>query len=49
MVGHAIIPYYLGAALDLYYYPNGLPGTAFATKELSEHPNEGSSNNVFRR
>lgn len=48
MVMHALFPYALGGALDLYYYPNGLPGTAIATKELSEMPNEGSSNNIYR-
>lgn len=48
MVMHAIISYAVGGALDLYYYPNGLPGTAIATKELSELPNEGSSNAVYR-
>jgi len=44
---HAIIPYYVGGGLDLYYYPNGVPGTAIATKELCELPNTGSSNDVF--
>lgn len=48
MVMHAIIPYAIGGGLDLYYYPNGVPGTAIATKELSELPNEGSSNDVYR-
>lgn len=48
MVMHAIIPYAIGGALDLYYYPNGLPGTAIATKELSELPGEGSSNAVYQ-
>ncbi|MDB5313285.1 MAG: hypothetical protein JWO38_7487 [Gemmataceae bacterium] len=48
MVMHAIIPYAIGGGLDLYYYPNGLPGTGVATKELSELPNEGPSNNVYR-
>jgi hypothetical protein len=47
MVMHAIIPYALGGGLDLYYYPNGVPGTAIATKELSESQGEGSSNRVF--
>lgn len=47
-VMHAIIPYYLGGDLDLYYYPNGLTGTAIATKELSELPRKGSSNEVYR-
>ena len=48
MVMHAMIPYALGGALDLYYYPNGIPGTAIATKELAEAPDEGSSNDVYR-
>ncbi|MBI5761112.1 MAG: suppressor of fused domain protein [Planctomycetales bacterium] len=48
IVMHAIIPYAIGGGLDLYYYPNGLPGTAVATKELSELPNEGSTNDVYR-
>jgi hypothetical protein len=48
MVMHAIIPYALGGGLDLYYYPNGISGTAVATKELSEAPGEGSSNDVFQ-
>jgi Suppressor of fused protein (SUFU) len=47
-VMHAIIPYSLGGGLDLYYYPNGVPGTAIATMELSEVPGEGSSNDVYR-
>jgi hypothetical protein len=48
MVMHAIIPYAVGGGLDLYYYPNGLPGTAIATKELSDQPGEGSSNDVYQ-
>lgn len=48
MVMHALIPYAIGGGLDLYYYPNGLPGTAIATKELCELPNEGPSNKVYR-
>lgn len=47
MVLHAIIPYAIGGALDLYYFPNGIEGTAIATKELCETPDEGSSNDVF--
>ena len=47
MVMHAIIPYAVGGGLDLYYYPNGIPGTAIATKELSDAPGQGSSNRVF--
>jgi hypothetical protein len=48
LVMHAIIPYAFGGGLDLYYYPNGLFGTAIATKELSNSPDEGSSNDVYR-
>lgn len=48
MVMHAIIPYAIGGALDLYYYPNGVAGTAIATKELSEMPGVGSSNRVYQ-
>jgi hypothetical protein len=48
MVMHAIVPFYLGGGLDLYYYPHGLQGTAIATKELTELPNQGSSNNIYQ-
>lgn len=48
MVLHAIIPFGIGGALDLYFYPNGLPGTAIATKELALLPNQGSSNKLYR-
>ena len=48
MLMHAIIPYVIGGGLDLYYYPNGIPGTAIATKELSELPNLGSTNDGYR-
>lgn len=47
MVMHAIIPFAIGGGLDLYYYPNGVPGTAIATKELSDTPTIGSSNGVY--
>jgi hypothetical protein len=48
MVMHAIIPYALGGGLDLYYFPKGVPGTAIATKELSEAPDQGSTNSIYR-
>jgi len=48
MVMHALIPYAIGGNLDLYYYPNGVPGTAVATKELADLPNDGASNDVYR-
>ncbi|MFN7289510.1 MAG: hypothetical protein ACK5YR_11535 [Pirellula sp.] len=47
MVMHAIIPYAIGGGLDLYYFPNGITGTAIATKELCELPGQGSANDVF--
>ena len=34
LVGHAIIPFAIGGAVDMYYYPNGIKGTGFATMEL---------------
>ena len=34
MVGHAIIPFAVGGAVDMYYFPNHIPGTGFATMEL---------------
>lgn len=47
IVMHALIPYAIGGGLDLYYFPNGVEGTAIATKELCETQGEGSSNDVF--
>lgn len=35
-VGHALIPFQLGGAMDMYFFPNGIPGTGFATMELIE-------------
>lgn len=34
VVGHAIIPFHIGGTVDMYYFPNGIPGTGFATMEL---------------
>lgn len=48
LVMHAIVCYANGGNLDLYYYPSGIPGTAIATKELSESPGKGPSNRVYR-
>ncbi len=47
VVMHALIPYCVGGGLDLYYFPNGIPGTAIATKELCEFPGKGSTNDAF--
>lgn len=47
MVMHSMIPYEVGGALDLYYYPNGIEGTGIATKELTVLPTDGASNDAF--
>lgn len=49
MVMHALIPYEVGGALDLYYFPNGVPGTAIATKELANACRESSANDKYRK
>lgn len=49
MVLHAIIPFAIGGALDLYYYLKGVPGTGIATKELCELPTQGPSNRELDR
>lgn len=36
LVGHAIIPFSIGGAVDMYYFPNHIKGTGFATMELLE-------------
>ncbi len=41
MVGHAVIPYYLGGNVHMYYFPNGIPGTGFATMELIQPDGSG--------
>ncbi|MBN2311420.1 MAG: suppressor of fused domain protein [Candidatus Hydrogenedentes bacterium] len=45
MVGHAIIPFQVGGAVDMYYFPNGIPGTGFATMELIEPDGSGPKPN----
>ena len=44
-VGHAIIPFQIGGAVDMYYFPNGIPGTGFATMELIEPDGSGPKPN----
>ncbi|MDR6966883.1 hypothetical protein J2X31_000883 [Flavobacterium arsenatis] len=34
IVGHAIIPFSIGGAVDMYYFTNHIKGTGFATMEL---------------
>jgi hypothetical protein len=36
LVGHAIIPFGVGGAVDMYYFLNHIKGTGFATMELLE-------------
>lgn len=33
-VGHALLPFYLGGAVDMYYFGHAIDGTAFVTMEL---------------
>ena len=41
IVGHAIIPFEIGGAVDMYYYPNGIKGTGFATMKLIQPDGSG--------
>lgn len=41
LVSHAIIPFDVGGAVDMYIYPHTIEGTAFATMELIEYINKG--------
>ncbi len=41
MVGHAIIPFQIGGAVDMYYFTHAIPGTGFATMELLEPDGSG--------
>lgn len=45
LVGHAIIPFQVGGAVDMYYFPNGIKGTGFATMELIEPDGTGPKPN----
>jgi hypothetical protein len=45
MVGHAIIPFAIGGAVDMYYFPNHIPGTGFATMELLDPDGTGPQPN----
>jgi hypothetical protein len=47
MVGHAIIPFRIGGAMDMYYFPQHIAGTGFATMELLEPAGSGSKPNRF--
>ena len=45
MVGHAIIPFAVGGAVDMYYFPNHIQGTGFATMELLNPDGDGPKPN----
>jgi len=45
MVGHAIIPFPVGGAVDMYYFLEHIPGTGFATMELLDPNGNGPKPN----
>ncbi len=45
LVGHAVIPFAVGGAVDMYYFPNHLKGTGFATMELLDPDGNGPLEN----
>ena len=45
MVGHAIVPFAVGGAVDMYYFPNHIKGTGFATMELLDPEGNGPEPN----
>jgi len=47
IVGHAIIPFEVGGAVDMYYFPNHIPGTGFATMELLQPDGSGPLRNRY--
>lgn len=47
LVGHAIIPFAIGGAVDMYYFPNHIKGTGFATMELLAPDGTGPLENRF--
>jgi hypothetical protein len=45
LVNHAIVPFQIGGAVDMYCFPNHIPGTGFATMELIEPDGTGPKAN----
>jgi hypothetical protein len=45
IVGHAIIPFSVGGAVDMYYFRNHIKGTGFATMELLDLDGNGPKPN----
>ncbi|HIJ71282.1 MAG TPA: hypothetical protein HPP87_07960 [Planctomycetes bacterium] len=46
IVGHAIIPFYVGGAVDMYYFSKFMEGTVFATMELIDPEGNGPKPNI---
>lgn len=47
LVGHAIISFAVGGAVDMYYFPNHIKGTGFVTMELLEPDGTGPLPNRY--
>ncbi|MBS1528696.1 MAG: suppressor of fused domain protein [Bacteroidetes bacterium] len=47
IVGHAIIPFEVGGAVDMYYFSDCIPGTGFATMELLDSEGNGPKPNKY--
>lgn len=47
MVGHAIIPFEIGGAVDMYYFSEHIEGTGFVTMELINPDGSGPKPNVI--
>lgn len=47
MIGHAIIPFEVGGAVDMYYFSEHIEGTGFATMELLDPNGKGPKPNVI--
>lgn len=45
LVGHAIVPFQIGGAVDMYYFPDAHEGTALVTMELIEPDGSGPTPN----
>jgi hypothetical protein len=45
LVGHALIPFQVGGALDMYYFRKCMPGTVFASMELINPDGKGPKPN----
>jgi hypothetical protein len=45
LVGHAVVPFSLGGGVDMYYFPNHIKGTGFATMELLDPDGNGPKKN----